>query len=571
MRAQVIWAATLMLFLAPACSDKGGGGEDAGASDGGGGEVTPFEVLLESHGTPAWKPEGFQFFSAPMGDQAGGFLELGETLTTLLAGENHALDPDFEVVVPAQEHAPPYDEEWVDAVSAAGFVHSGGFLDTQFDAPGALFLTMVLVPTEGAPTGDTPSGAGLPLIENATFPINMEGTISRVGQIVDGNVDGQYPAPTAFVPPLGPDGLSHVPLWMVEQSSFFTVTVDTPGLYEWQVRLLDSQGLGWTVSVPFSINQKPAETDGGTTSDGGTSTLKSCREGGVCDPDRYTDTAGGPYATGAYPNMLLRKLSGQFLSSNHDGEIVNVAGVAEGQSLRYWLMTRSSDQGKLADVFGTAGYSVGRLFQFVDKTGAPLGTPVLELAPDSGNFSPLVQVMEVEAVDGYTADGIKSATTLRFARRDPAVGLIIRGTDVVRALWPVDPTVALQDGPVAGGPTRITVWYEKQSVEFLEAPGSGPAGTMAVTASTDPDTIPPTVALGDLWQFTGAGGAPCGGGNVFAAKLGSAAYTPMVHLHLTTAPDCASVPGDGAAVEAGIAAGTFTVTDTFGALLPQVP
>lgn len=313
------------------------------------------------------------------------------------------------------------------------------------------------------------------------------------------------------------------------------------------------------------------EADGGVVTDGGTTTLKPCREGGVCDPDRYSDLAGGPYATGAYPNMLLRNLAGQFVPSNRNGEIVNIAGQAEDQAIRYWLMTRSNDQGKLTDVFGSSAYSVGRLYQFVDESGASLGTPVLELAPDSGNFSPLVQIFEVEALAGYTPDGIKSATTLRFARRDPATGFVVRGTNVVRALWPVDPTVSLQDGPVPGGPARTTVWYEKQTVELLEAPGRGPDDTLSAGASTDPDTVPPTVILGDLWQFSAVGGGACGGGNIFSALRTSSTYAPIVRLHLTEAPDCASVPGSGAAVQAGIDAGTFAVTDTFHALLPQVP
>ncbi|MDF1563976.1 MAG: hypothetical protein P1V51_13085 [Deltaproteobacteria bacterium] len=558
------------LLLAAACPKKNNGGGDGG-TDGGGGTDVPFEVFLESHGSPTWKPVGFQFFSAPMGDQAGGFIELGETLETLVAGGQHALDLDYEVIVPAAEHAPPYDDEWSGVVSEAGFKHTGGFIETEFDQPAGIYLLMNLVPTEGAPTGDTPSGTGLPLIANDTFPITIEGTISRAGQVVDGNVDGQFPAPSSFVPPLGPDGLSHVPIWMVEQTSFFTVQVDTPGIYEWQIQLLDSQGMGWTASIPFTVSPEViVDADGGVV-DGGGSVTKSCREGGLCDPDRYSDADQGPYPTAAYPNMFLRDAFGAFRASNRNGEIIHAAGKANDQNIDFWLMSRASDSEPLVNVFGTGGLSVGKLYQFVDAAGAPLGTPVLELNPDSGNYSLLVQVVEVEAVEGYTPDGIKSATTLRFARRDPATGFVVRGTNEVRALWPVDPTVDLQDGPVPGSPRRLTVWADKRSVDVFEAPGTGEGDTLALVPSTDPDNEPPTVLVGKMWQFTGAGGAPCGGANVFSHRLAATGYSPLVLVHATSAPDCTAVPANAADVEAGISAGTYTVSGTFHALLPQVP
>ncbi|RMG20399.1 MAG: hypothetical protein D6729_02960 [Deltaproteobacteria bacterium] len=301
--------------------------------------------------------------------------------------------------------------------------------------------------------------------------------------------------------------------------------------------------------------------------------MPTCREGGPCDPNKYSDTPGGPLDTSGFRSMFLRTQNGT-TRANRDGEILRRTGFAAGSPIGYWWMTTLDEQYELEDLFPGGAIRTNRLFVFFGPGGTPVPQPpVIDTHPAQPSWSPLYQVVKVHVVDGYTAGAILSLENIERSANDPATGLQLEYTNEVRALWAVDPSVTVEQNQMQPGyPMRRTVYFGAKEVTAYEVPGGRMGGTLPAVPAPNPEADSPRPLVQAFYQFfeTGAG-QPCLGRDVAEHPFGATDYTPLALLRWVDVPTCTGLPQDAAGVEAEIDAGTFTVTGERHVFFPIQP
>ena len=314
--------------------------------------------------------------------------------------------------------------------------------------------------------------------------------------------------------------------------------------------------------------------DGGGMDAGMDAGTLACREGGPCEPNKYSDTPGGTLDTSGFRMMFLRTQNGT-VRANQGGDVLRRIGFAGGRPIGYWWMTALDDQLEFEDLFPGGTIRTNRLYVFFGEDGTPLsGQPrIIDTDPAQPNWSPLYQVVKVHVVAGYTAGTILSVETVQRAANDPTTGLLLEPTNEVRALWAVDPSVGvqqLQDQP--GYPRLVTVYFGAKEVSAYEVPGGRMDGTLPAVPAPNPETAAPRPLVQAFYQFfEPPNNQPCLDDDVAERRFSDPDYTPLALLRWVTVPTCTGLPQDAASVEAEIQAGTFTVTDQRHVFFPIQP
>lgn len=228
-------------------------------------------VIKTTVGTPAWDVVDIVQFAAPgpvhrILNPGGEISRDGSAIVEVL---EEILRPfhqfgDFisisALMVPEIPHAIDYAKE----LGLAAAMHRidprqtsfvPGDLEANEQSQRAVYLGFTLVPTVDAEVGpsiDFPAGG--PLIPHATFPIEMDASVTHDGIVWAGPFSQSHflPGPQGWSPSFPGDGWSH--------AHFFSVIVEhvassppTAGSYAWTYRLIDANQEGYELQVPFTV------------------------------------------------------------------------------------------------------------------------------------------------------------------------------------------------------------------------------------------------------------------------------------------------------------------------------
>jgi hypothetical protein len=199
-------------------------------------------VTLQRIGTPIWTPVDFHVFSAP----AGSWEEFLEVINAIWGPPNHPLPT-------GAPHPPPYDTELAEGIARQGYHEGNTFLVTEFSGGRAIFLTFMLIPDPGT-TGSSPDYTSGPIIPNTLFPISVDGTARRNGQLFDPDLDSTAPPVNEVAPRFkDTDGYSHLPFFFATSMDFAPPGVRAEGAYEYEMRIVDRAGNGWVARASFNV------------------------------------------------------------------------------------------------------------------------------------------------------------------------------------------------------------------------------------------------------------------------------------------------------------------------------
>lgn len=238
-------------------------GDFAGGS-GEGGELNEPELLgahciscsITALGSPAWRLAGAAMSAGVVGSvddpDAQAMLDF---LSPILA-PNHKYNATEYYYGPGDAHVGPYTDEGFAALTAANIAVKQAFNTSDFTAPAGIFLTFNAVPGAGAPLGSSPDFALGPIIPNELFPLVVDGDLYRDGVLYDPYFDTSYSGLDTWQPPLTVAGSSHTMLWFGENSSF-VAGVAAQGNYEYRISVVDAEGSGWAITVPFTVSDPP--------------------------------------------------------------------------------------------------------------------------------------------------------------------------------------------------------------------------------------------------------------------------------------------------------------------------
>jgi hypothetical protein len=151
------------------------------------------------------------------------------------------------------QHAGPYDDELYTYATAHNLTAKQTFSVAEFTDPQGVVIMMNFVPSAGAATGSSFDFSSGPIIANALFPVTVNGDLLRNGVLFDPDFDGSFAGFHTLTPPLPGDGASHF-LWFFGETSYWAPpATPLPGSYEMRVRITDSGGAGWDMSIPFTV------------------------------------------------------------------------------------------------------------------------------------------------------------------------------------------------------------------------------------------------------------------------------------------------------------------------------
>ena len=240
-----------LLAGTPGCGDDGssrdtGGDEPTDTNDGGGGSL---EVMRAAIGTPAWTVEDVQIFAGECWD--GTIAPAVALVSSILP--DHRFYTGIGFFGPGTPHAPPYDHELTDGLTAQGIPYGPHRAYEDVLSPRCVFIAMLLIPTADAPVGSSPDFASGPILPSSILPIAYDGMLYAGEMGIDMYFDGTVPLLSALSPPASGDGYSHAVLQFGENSDFAAWSM-TPGPYALTLQITDAGGAGWDVIVPFIID-----------------------------------------------------------------------------------------------------------------------------------------------------------------------------------------------------------------------------------------------------------------------------------------------------------------------------
>jgi hypothetical protein len=216
----------------------------------------PFVVVLQRVGDPAWAPSDLHVFAAPIGTAADGYAEFGTTQQTILPPPHYVPYVGLGIG-PGMPEAPPYTHDMAKGVRRAGYEQGAVFTPEQFSNGQGVYLVFMVGPARHSHNvGSSPDFASGPIIPNALFPISVTGVTYRDGEVFDPFLAG-FAVPAINGPPVDPpidvDGFSHFPIFTADNADFGPPGTQLPGLYRYQLSMIDSTGSGWSISAYFVI------------------------------------------------------------------------------------------------------------------------------------------------------------------------------------------------------------------------------------------------------------------------------------------------------------------------------
>ncbi len=216
-------------------------------------------ITVTPVGAPSWQPVDLHLVSVPIGP-APDFPGVFPTLAAILPPPEHEPHPQLGIG-PGAPHAPPYDHEIGDGLSANSWTDAAVFTLPQFSKGNAVMLTFMVVPLGGGlgtlgATPDYPSGLMIP---NSICPIELTIESLAGGQpfsapvtyavpALDGNLDPPFP---------GIDGHSHFPNFFFDAAEFANPGVDVFGAHEYRLQARDQLGNGWDIVATFEVTADP--------------------------------------------------------------------------------------------------------------------------------------------------------------------------------------------------------------------------------------------------------------------------------------------------------------------------
>lgn len=219
----------------------------------------PNVTRLTPIGHPTWKPVDFHLFSAPVGTAASGYAQFGETMQALLPPPNHVWNDAFGGIGPGAPHQPPYDTEFAQGVTNLEYHEGQPFNPSEFSNGNGVWLVWMTVPDPGT-TGSSPDFPSGPIIPNSLFPIHVHGVTVRNSASFNPYVaDFNVPALDANIDPrfAGVEGHSHFPVFIADNLDFGPAGTKPQGSYEYQLKMVDQQGNGWSIVARFTITARP--------------------------------------------------------------------------------------------------------------------------------------------------------------------------------------------------------------------------------------------------------------------------------------------------------------------------
>jgi hypothetical protein len=202
------------------------------------------EVIVTPIGAPTFVLTDFNLFAAPIGTAASGYAEFLQTAQAILPPPNHLFSLPTGIV-PGDPHAGPYDNEINQGVAVNGFIESTTFTTAQFSNGTGVFLAFMITAGPDSPTGSSPDFPSGPIIPNTIFPISIAAQTFTNGVFNDDS--GEFKVPAIA----GVEGYSHFPYFLADNFDF--TELDIPGDYEYRISVLDEQGNGYQIVVPFQI------------------------------------------------------------------------------------------------------------------------------------------------------------------------------------------------------------------------------------------------------------------------------------------------------------------------------
>lgn len=200
--------------------------------------VTTFTATKQ--GSPLWETAGWSTFSST---------QMFATVQQVFG--KHEFHAGVNAFGPDVVHAAPYDTEVADALTALGLDPGNRFIVSDWTIPRTLSFVAVIVPSEGAPTGETSDEASGPMIPDAN-QLYVDADMLRGSTVVDPDFDGPYPKLSTIDPSLDVDGWSHMTLAFGEDTSFIP---GVPGSYKLRVHVYEiaTPANGWVIEVPFTV------------------------------------------------------------------------------------------------------------------------------------------------------------------------------------------------------------------------------------------------------------------------------------------------------------------------------
>jgi len=205
---------------------------------------------LTKIGSPVFKPIGMTLFAAPAGVHPTAMELIGPTVQGIY-GTLHLMNATQNGLIPGIAHQPPYDNEIANGVAAKGYFVSNTFADCQMYPTSGVYVLFFVAPDVGAPMGKSADFDSGPIVPNSIFPMFLGQDLYREGVLVDPVGDGYFPASTAITP--GTEGYSHLPVTWVTGMGWVPTGTPVKGDYSWKLDVIDKNGSGWTITVPFTV------------------------------------------------------------------------------------------------------------------------------------------------------------------------------------------------------------------------------------------------------------------------------------------------------------------------------
>lgn len=232
-------------------SSEGGAGGEGGAGEATGPLAHCKGCTRTKIGKPLWEPSGVVVLAGDVGtDSFDPMIAFLEAWTA----PNHKWwgDPDY-LIGPDKVHAGPYNDELYTLAKAKNLKLKQTFSKAEFTGPKGVWVAFNIVPSEGAPTGSSFDFASGPILPKAIFPLTEDGDTYRNGELYDPFFDGSFSGQHNLHPPIDKDGASHL-FWFFGEDDFFGPE-DTPadGSYEFDLKITDATGRGWSLKVPYTV------------------------------------------------------------------------------------------------------------------------------------------------------------------------------------------------------------------------------------------------------------------------------------------------------------------------------
>ncbi len=200
---------------------------------------------------PGWRAVDFNLFAASVG-----LLPAAE----LLPAATH-VDLAGLGIGAGEAHAPPYEFEISDALSAAGLIDEFDFAarDVDGSADDAVYFAFTLIAdADNAPVGKTPDGEQ-PMLPLDLFGLSVTAVLSRRSQTGASETLAEFlvvleAADPDSIPDFTLDGVSHLPFFFVIDPTLLTPDHAASRDYRLQFALRDSAGNGYDLASDFSVH-----------------------------------------------------------------------------------------------------------------------------------------------------------------------------------------------------------------------------------------------------------------------------------------------------------------------------